>query len=130
MDKKYQGFTLIELVTFIVIMGVLMSGVLIGVNQVLITAATPDGMTQATFLANARKEIITLKREVSGVTALSDPCPGAVALCSPLSTFASTNGFNPITPIITGTSIKTITVQVSGRARATIVTQAANYDQR
>jgi len=129
MDKKHLGFTLIEMVTFIVVMGVLMAGVLMGVNQVLVTAAVPDGMTQATFLANARKEIILLSREVSGVTTLSDPCPGAAALCSPLSTFASTNGFDPVTPVITGTSIKTITVQVSGKANATVISQVANYDQ-
>ena len=124
---KQRGFSLIEMVIFIVVIGILMSGMLVAVNRSLSLAVLPNRAAQATFLANAYMEIILLDRAVKGWSAFDNPCPSA-AICTPLVTFASTYGFT-VTPSITpsGTN-KTIDVSVSGAAAAKAVTVVSQYE--
>lgn len=124
---KQHGFSLIEMVIFIVVIGILMSGMLVAVNRSLSLAVLPNRAAQATFLANARMEIILLSRAVNGWTAFTDPCPAA-PICTPLATFASTYGFT-VTPNITTSGVnKTIDVSVSGTAAARAVTVVSQYE--
>lgn len=122
---KQQGFSLIELVIFITVIGILMSGMLVGVNRSLSLAVLPNQAAQATFLANARMEIILLNRAVNGWAA-GDPCPAA-AICTPLTSFATTYGYT-VTPSFSTAGVNTtIDVSVSGTAAARAITVVSNY---
>lgn len=124
-NKQKRGFSLIEMVIFITVIGILMSGMLVGVNRSLSLAVLPNQAAQATFLANARMEIILLNRAVNGWTAV-DPCPGP-AICTPLSDFATTYGFTVTSTFPTSGANKTIDVSVSGTAEARAITVVSNY---
>ncbi|MBL7480969.1 type II secretion system protein [Legionella bononiensis] len=124
-----QGFTLIELIAFVVLIGIIAGGLLVGLNESLSRANTPTSITQASFLANARMQIILMNRSINGYTTLSDPCttsPG-LAICTPLSTYAAANNFTVSTPIISGTNPKIITITVSGAGDAIIKAYVYNY---
>ena len=124
-DKQQQGFSLIEMVIFITVIGILISGMLVGVNRSLSLAVLPNQAAQATFLANARMEIILLNRAVNGWAA-GDPCPAA-AICTPLTTFATTYGFTVTPSFATAGVNTTIDVSVSGTAAARAITVVSNY---
>lgn len=125
-DKQQRGFSLIEMVIFIVVIGILMSGMLVAVNRSLSLAVLPNQAAQASFLANARMEIILLNRAVNGWTGLADPCPAA-AICTPLTDFATTYGFT-VTPTFSTAGVNTtIDVAVSGKAAARAITVVSNY---
>ena len=79
-----RGVTLIELIAFIVIMGISVMALLSMYRVVLPRGATPAQITLATQLAQERMELILGQRVARGyspVTSL-DPCPGA-AICTP-----------------------------------------------
>ena len=122
---KQQGFTLIELVAFIVVIGIIAGGLLVGMNQALKSTKSPTGIAQASYLANARMQIILMNRAFNGYATLSDPCPAA-ALCAPLTAYATANNFT-VTSIISGTNPKIITISVTGAGDATIKAYTYNY---
>lgn len=126
---KQNGFSLIELLVFIVVLGIVAVGLMSGMNQVLKTASTPEKIIQANFLANARLELVMMKRALSGYATLSDPCAVATppAICSPLTSYASSNGFS-VSPIsISGDNPKIISITVDGAASVTTQTRVFNY---
>lgn len=126
---KQQGFSLIELVTFIIVIGIIASGLLVGLNQALMYSDTPRNISQASFLANARMQIIFMNRAINGYTLLNDPCtttPG-LAICTPLSAYATANNLIVNTPSISGSNPKTISINVTGSGNATINASIYNY---
>ena len=86
-----RGVTLIELIAFIVIMGIASMALLSMYRAVLPRGATPSQITIATQLAQERMELILGKRVADGysTTVLTDPCVGGTppAIC--------TNQFTP-----------------------------------
>jgi len=86
-----RGVSLIELVAFIVIMGIAVVALLSMYRAVLPRGATPAEITLATQLAQERMELILGQRIVDGYSTavLNDPCVGGVppAIC--------TNQFTP-----------------------------------
>lgn len=79
-----RGMTLIEIIVFIVIMGISVVALLSMYRAVLPHGTTPAQITLATQLAQERMELILGQRVARGyspVTSL-DPCPGA-AICTP-----------------------------------------------
>lgn len=130
MSKKNQhGFSIIELITFIVTMGIIVSGLLIGISQAQRYSGISRITPQASFLANARMQIILMNREINGYAALNDPCtitPG-LDVCTALSNYALANNFIVSTPTITGSNPKTITISVTGAGNATINMSVYNY---
>ncbi len=58
---RQRGFTLIELVMFIVIVGVGLAGVLLGVNQAVAASADPQVRKQALSIAQALMEEVSLQ---------------------------------------------------------------------
>jgi hypothetical protein len=79
-----RGVSLIELIAFIVIMGISVVALLSMYRAVLPRGATPAEITLATHLAQERMELILGQRAIRGyspVTSL-DPCPGAPP-CTP-----------------------------------------------
>ncbi len=86
-----RGVTLIELIAFIVIMGISVVALLSMYRAVLPHGATPAQITLATQLAQERMELLLGQRDASGYSTavLSDPCVGGTppAIC--------TNQFTP-----------------------------------
>lgn len=126
---EQQGFTLIEVVAFILVIGIIASGLLAGMNQALIRTTKPTSNVQASFLANARMQIILMNRELNGYTTLSDPCTTtpALAICTPLSTYATSKNFTVNTPTFTGSNPKIIRISITGAGNATIYAYVYNY---
>lgn len=86
-----RGVSLIELIAFIVIMGICVTALLSMYRAVLPRGATPSEITLATQLAQERMELILGQRVASGYSTavLTDPCVGAA---SPV---ICTNQFTP-----------------------------------
>ncbi len=90
-----RGVTLIELVAFIVIMGISVTALLSMYRAVLPRGATPAQITVATQLAQERMELILGQRVAFGYSPIVDPCPGA-AICTPPAGYSViANGVNP-----------------------------------
>jgi Tfp pilus assembly protein PilV len=81
-----RGVSLIELIAFIVIMGISVVALLSMYRAVLPRGATPAQITLATQLAQERMELLLGQRDASGYStiALADPCVGGVppAICT------------------------------------------------
>ena len=81
-----RGVTLIELIAFIVIMGMSVMALLSMYRAVLPHGATPAQITLATLLAQERMELLLGQRVTSGYStaALTDPCVGGTppAICT------------------------------------------------
>ncbi len=127
--RTHNGFTMIELIVFILVIGIIASGLFVGMNQSLSYGNEPRTITKASFLANARMQVILMNRTFNGYASLSDPCTTtpALAICTPLSSYASTNGFSVATPSISGANPKTITITVTGSGNATISSRIYDY---
>lgn len=91
-----RGVTLIELVAFIIIVGVLVSGLMSGFSTTLRGSGEPRQVTQALQLAQERMELIRAQKDVlgfSGFTAATyDPCLAGSThpACSAATTFGYT----------------------------------------
>jgi len=72
-----RGFTLIEVVVFIVVVGVAAVALLQMFRQMLPRSPTPAQMAQASQLAQERLELIMGRRSVVGFAGLNDPCSGS-----------------------------------------------------
>lgn len=81
-----RGVTLIELVAFIVIMGISVVALLSMYRAVLPRGATPAEITLATQLAQERMELLLGQRDAYGYSTavLADPCVGGIppAICT------------------------------------------------
>lgn len=81
-----RGVTLIELIVFIVIMGISVTALLSMYRAVLPHGTTPAQITLATQLAQERMELLLGQRVASGYSTvvLNDPCVGGTppAICT------------------------------------------------
>src|SRR5450830_1639346 len=81
-----RGVSLIELIAFIVIMGISVVALLSMYRAVLPRGATPAEITVATHLAQERMELLLGQRIVDGYSTvgLNDPCVGGTppAICT------------------------------------------------
>jgi len=149
MKRRFHshGVTLIELVAFIVITGVVVAGLATGISTTLRGTGTPKQMTQALQLAQERMELIRARKDVVGFACFTgtryDPCQAAAAAGSCAAYSASTHpacnstlGYT-VTPALDETgacmggdaNYKCITVTAtgSGTTWATLSTFVANY---
>ena len=99
---RIQGFTLVEMVIFIVIISVAAVALFQTFRQMLPRSPTPAQLAQATQLAQERMELILGRRSVTGYAALNDPCVGGTppAICT--TTFGyvvSVEGINAPPPV-------------------------------
>jgi hypothetical protein len=85
-----RGVTLIELIAFIVIMGIASMTLLGMYRAVLPRGATPAEITLATQLAQERMELILGQRAANGYSPLADPCGGGTppAICTQLGLYS------------------------------------------
>ena len=119
--RHQRGLTLIELVVFIVIVGILVSGALTGFTTILRYSNRPGYLLTATQLADARMNLILQQRRVGGFSSLSDPCSsGSLAACTGLNTFATAGGYvvsSSISAVSGGTRTANVTVTGTGSAQ-------------
>jgi Tfp pilus assembly protein PilV len=104
-----RGVSLIELIAFIVIMGISVTALLSMYRAVLPHGATPEEITLATQLAQERMELILGQRAARGYSPVVslDPCPGP-AICTP------TTGYSVI---VAGVSSPVLWSDVTGNYR-------------
>ena len=122
-----RGFSLIELVIFIVIVSIM--GVALLASFSVTTRSSPDAgqMTQATQLAQERIELILAQRRAAGFAAFVDPCTFGTppSACTPPAGYTVTAA---IAPNWSGdTNYRVITVTVGGTMAAAATVLVANY---
>jgi Tfp pilus assembly protein PilV len=113
------GLTLVEVVAFLVVMGVGAAALLPMIKNVLPRSASASQITRATQMAQARMELIMGQRSSSGFSGLNDPCQAAAPpACTVDSGYSLTVIGVPTVaswPTITDTSrFRLVTVRVSG----------------
>ena len=113
--RNHRGFSLIELVIFISVLGVVSVGTFAVIDNVLRLNGQPTQVLQAAALAKSRMEIVLLNRQ-NGYNTLSDPCEASSPpdACSELSTYASNRQFTVTSNITENTPNKTISIRVNG----------------
>ena len=122
-----RGFTLVELVIFIVIVSIMGVALMAAFSTTI--RSTPDAgqMTQATQLAQERMELVMAQRRAVAFAAFADPCTFGTppAACTPP---AGYNVAVVIAPNWNGdTNYRVITVTVTGTSSATATSIVANY---
>lgn len=125
--SKLAAFSLIELVIFIVILGIVGTGLMVSFSTANRHAPKSEFNTVAIELAKTRLEIIAGQRSVVGFNPLSDPC----ATASPPAPCTPPSGYT-VTATITNnwsgnTMLKLITVTTTGKGNATLSTLVGDY---
>lgn len=132
MNKHTQhGFSLIELIVFISVLGVISVGTFAVIDNVLRLNGQPTQVLQAAALARSRMEIVLLNRQ-NGYSTLSDPCEASSPpdACSALSTYASNSQFSVTSNISESAPTKTISISVNGTDNNpySLRARVSNYD--
>lgn len=122
-DNSSQGFTLIEVIFAIVILGLLASTILLPFTEALQNTATQHQNRVALDVAKSRLEMILGQKKTQGFTDFVDPCPGPAA-CVPPSGY-SVNV--TISDWLGSSHFDEIVVTVSGQGDATLTSIVANY---
>jgi len=131
-QARVDGFTLIELVIFIVVVAILSLGLFAVFSSALKGTASLASATRAQQLAQARMELILAQRRLAlnyaSFLANPDPCTGATppAICTAPAGYS----FNPA-PVVAasglGVDFNEITVTVQGEGDAQLMALVANY---
>lgn len=124
--KQQQGFTLIELIVFIIVSSLLMSTVLLAI--VTASRGMPNVHNQWVALQKARgcMEWYLQQRRLKGYDSLTCPSTPTASACT------MPSGFSVVTNIScttwnSDTTYKTITVTISGKANVTLTAQIGDY---
>ena len=133
--KLEAGFSLIELVVFIVVVGILGTALFAAFSTALQQGASgPDLSTSAAQLAQERMELILAQKRVLGfagfTAATFDPCtsspPSTQAVCT-----APPAGYTVSATLADNwngdTNYKVINVSVSGKSQESLIALVANY---
>lgn len=124
MRIKQQGVSLIELVVFIVVIGLALSGVMLAFNTALDKTSQINPQTTAIQLASARMDIIIGQRRMLGFTNFSDPCvsspPAVCTVPAAITGYTITSTIAALT-ISGDTNYKSIDVTVTGPQGANAV---------
>lgn len=124
--KKHSGMTLIEVVVFIVVLGITAAGSLTAMRTILTNSSQPGKILAAAQLAQARMAIILQQAVVNGFSNINDPCNLTTppAACTGLATFASNKGYTLSSSILAASGgVITASVTVSGAGNAILVTR-------
>ena len=115
---RQRGVTLIELIVFIVIMGIAVIALLSMYRAVLPHGATPSQITLATELAQERMELILGQRAASGYSPLVDPCAGGTPPVVCTNQYAPTGLYSVIvegiSPVVQWSGISANTYRMVG----------------
>ncbi len=129
MSIKQSGISLIEMIIFIVVVSIAVTGVLLAFTNTQRTGQPPIEITTATQLAQERMELILTQKRLVGFATFTDPCPGLGAICN------APTGYQPLVVTIAGAppdpvNFKLITVTVRNAAGSQLTqlqTLTANY---
>lgn len=126
MNRQQLGFTLIEILVFIIVSSLMMTVMLLGARTTLLS--TPTVHQQWVAMQTARKcmEWFLDQRRLNGYAIYSCPSTPAAGLCSAPTGFTVTNSV-ACTTWNSDTNYKTITVTVTGLANAQLSTQIGDY---
>lgn len=128
--NKQKGFSFIELVVFITIVGIMSSGLIQLFNNSLAVYKNNSSI-MASSLARSRMEIIIYNRQ-GNYAALTDPCANSTTgICSTLNTFAINNNLSVSSTITESAPNKTIVVQTTDTSTNNgylLQTLVSNYD--
>ena len=124
-SRQGDGFSLIEVIVFIVVLGVLAAGLVVAFSSPLRNSPEAGRLDLAAELAQQRMELILAQRRGTGFAGFTDPCPGP-AICTP------PTGYTVTSSIVAGyggdpTNYKVVTVSVSGATSITATALVANY---
>lgn len=131
---RIRGFSLIEVITFVLIIGIVAAGLLTSFNGALRDTHQPSQLEMAMLLAQERMELIIGRRRNLGFGSFTasnfDPCTASPS--SNLSFCNSIPAGYTVTSTLSDnwagdTNYKTITVDVSGPANATVEALVASY---
>jgi prepilin-type N-terminal cleavage/methylation domain-containing protein len=114
--KSRSGFTLVEVVVFMVIVGVAAFALLRSFGSVLPRGPTAAQLTQASQIAQERIELILGRYVAAGFAAVNDPCVGGTppGICTAPTGYVVTVGgvtapvvwnANPVTVTLSGTPL-------------------------
>jgi prepilin-type N-terminal cleavage/methylation domain-containing protein len=124
--KKQAGFTLIELVLFIMIIGILASTILLTLRTTL--KATPAQHNNYIALQSARACLDGMLGEKALFGVAFFPCPSTTVPGNCLAPTGYSLGVNFVcTTLNSDTTYKTITVTVTGIGNATLTALVATY---
>lgn len=130
MKKQMQGFSLIELVIFIVVMGLALSSIFLAFTTALQKSVTVNPQTTANELATMRMNIILGQKHITGFSAFTDICPAAsVCAVNPAITGYSTTSTITTYTVGSDSNYKLITVTTTGpqNAKAVLTTVVGAY---
>ncbi len=122
------GFTLVEIVIFIVVAGVLVAGLIVAMGSSLRGSSQAGQTDMAAEIAQTRLELILAQKRAVGFAAFADPCspgPGPAACTAP-------TGYAVTSTIVAGwggdpTNYKLVTVSVTGAFAASVTALVSNY---
>lgn len=121
------GFTLVEVLLFIVIVGILGAALLAAFSGMLTYSGLPRNIAIADGLAQERMEIMLARRRALGYSAfIANPDPCTVSPQPPCTSFPA--GYAVSSAIsFPAANLAQITVTVTGPENATLTAQTANY---
>lgn len=132
--RTQNGYSLIELVIFIVIMGIIGTALFSGFNTALQGSSASDFGAKPMRLAQERMELILAQKRALGfagfTAATFDPCTSTPPSTQPVCT-AIPAGYSVSSALATDwggdTNYKVITVSITGKGQATLTALVANY---
>ncbi len=125
--RRAAGFTLVEIIVFIVVVAVLGVTLLAVFSSLLSRSGVPRNISVASQLAQERMEIVLARRAASGYAgflAAFDPC--AVSAQPPCAVFPAGYAVTATLAVL-GANLAEVTVAVTGPENATLRAQVANY---
>ena len=122
MQRDNLGYTLIELVVFIAVVGIMVAGVFGPINNVLLHAPHNLKQTTALDIAQTRMDLLLNQARYRGfdsVSVFNDPCQPPID-CTPIGLVVNFSVSTGWTGDPGNTDYKTITVTVNGDGAATL----------
>jgi Tfp pilus assembly protein PilV len=126
MKKFLAGFTLIEVVIFIIVTGIIVGTILRASSTGLLGSSSSSQQIMANNIAQQCMDYMLGNRRLNGYTVYSCPSTPGGSLCTTIAGYTLSNSVT-CTTLSGNSNFKTLTVNVTGNATATLNTLIANY---